>query len=212
MKRVSLSAITAFLLTVIIFIGGFFAGEIFSGYKYNSLIKEFYDEELNLMGYQTQLSFLLNSKTCDRILLEEISKAKSEMGREIEKLEVVRGKSNEEVKLLKERYMLYVFLNYIAFKNYKQNCNTTDTLILFFYSNEPQYVGVSEDQGFVLDYIYRKYKPKVHIFAIDMSIENPLIEGLKNTYGVETIPTLIINDEFKLEGLTPSEKIEVFIS
>ena len=161
----SLNVLTALLLTVIVFISGFFVGEIYSSYKYGSVIQEFYEEELDLLGFQLQLNLLSNSYNCDRRLIDEISTTRAKIGSEIDFLERTRGKNDEEVKLLKERYLMYVYLNYVAFKQYKENCNTRDNLVLFLYSNEPDYIEDSEKQGFVLDYLYNKYKPYFHVFA-----------------------------------------------
>ncbi len=211
MKRVSLSVITALLLSVIVFISGFFAGEIYSGYKYGNVVREFYGEELDLLGFQLQLNLLSDSYACNRDLLEEISNARARIGSEIDFLERTKGKNDEEVRLLKERYLMYVYLTYVAFKQYKENCNAQDNIILFFYSNEPEYVEASEKQGFVLDYLYNKYKPYFHVFAIDLSIDNPLIKSLAKVYNVSSLPTLIINEKVKLEGLQSSDKIEALL-
>lgn len=211
MKRISLSVVVATLLTIISFIAGFFFGEILASLRYAEVMRQIYSEELKLIGYQAEISLLQNSNACNRQLVDAISKTKANIGRRLEELERVRGKQDEEVKSLKERYMLYVFLNYEAMRRFKNACNTNDTLILFFYSNKPEFLEASEKQGFVLTYLYNKYKPFFHVFAIDASINNPLIAGLLEKYKVSAFPTIIINEKIKLVGLQPASKIESLI-
>ena len=199
--------ILALFFTLTVFLLGFFVGEIVYSIRTAAMIKKFYDLRLKILGYELELKLLQKSE-CSEKVLEEISYTKAEIGRKVDQLERIKGKNDPEIKELKEEYMLYTYLNYEFVKEFLEKCKLNKTLILFFYSNDPKYLKASEEQGFVLDYLYYKTNKSLQVFAFDLSIENPLLKGMITKYGIKTIPTLIINEKIKIEGFKNAEELE----
>lgn len=203
MKKVVLSL----FFSLSIFLLGFFLGEIVYSIRSAEMIKKFYDLRLKLLGYNLELE-LFKENECNEEVLEEISKVKADIGRRVDQLERIKGKKNKEVLELKEEYMLYTYLNYKFVRDFVERCKINKTLILFFYSNDPKYLKASEEQGFVLDYLYYKLNKTILIFGFDLSIQNPLLRGLVKKYEIKTLPTLIINEKIKIEGFRNAEELE----
>ena len=68
----------------------------------------------------------------------------------------------------------------------------------------------SEKQGYILDYLYTKYPDKLVIFALDYNLDLGALKILKEIYGVNMAPTIVIN-ETKLEGLQSARTVESFL-
>ena len=73
-------------------------------------------------------------------------------------------------------------------------------IILYFY--EPNH-DVCLRQGEILDNLNRKQNNVLNILAFDMHLSDaePLIMLMKEHYGISVAPTLVINENIKIEGL-----------
>ncbi len=136
----------------------------------------------------------------------EITKEKAEIGIQLDSLEKNLGSENEIVKDIKSQYTLLSIRQWLLVKRFKQECNPSLNIILFFYSNKVE-KDKSEAQGYVLDYIYKKYTDKVVIYALDADQNNPALNTLKDIYKVEKAPTVIINER-KYENVLSASDIE----
>ncbi|MEM5793163.1 MAG: hypothetical protein QXY45_02280 [Candidatus Aenigmatarchaeota archaeon] len=136
----------------------------------------------------------------------ELTEDKSELGKQLDILERTLGKDNEIVRELKKDYTLVSIRQWLLLKKFKQECNNKINIILFFYSNEVN-SSDSESQGYVLDYIYRKYPEKVVIYAFEIEEDNPALNTIKHIYNVKSAPTIVVNERIFF-GFQSQEKIE----
>jgi hypothetical protein len=95
---------------------------------------------------------------------------------------------------------------WLLVRQFKKECKSDLNIILFFYSNKKN-KEESEAQGYVLDYIYRKYPDKVVIYALEIEQDTPALNTVKDIYGIETAPALVINEKV-FKGLLKSWEIE----
>ena len=61
-------------------------------------------------------------------------------------------------------------------------------------------------QGYVLTYLKNVFGDKLLVFSLDVNFDEPMIQILKENYGVEVLPTLIVEDKV-LSGLTKKEEL-----
>jgi hypothetical protein len=200
--------IEAFIVTLSIFALGVFLGYYISEIRIKEMFLEYEELRLKISGAMLETK-ILEDELCKYDVLGITGNEKVELGREVERLETLRGKTDKDVLRLKEEYELLSINQMLLVGKWKEECNKNISIIIFFYSNL-QNVTESENQGFVLDYVYEKHPNKVSIYAYDMDIENPAITTLKRKYGIVVVPTLVINGEV-CPGFQSKERIESLI-
>jgi len=116
------------------------------------------------------------------------------------------GETGEEFKNLKKKYTSLLIRNWLFFKEFKENCNSNMSIVLYFYSNE--YCDDCSQQGAVLTYMQRKY-PVIKVIALDADLDMNVMKLMKRLYNIEEVtePVLIINEE-RHEGLKSRDDLE----
>ena len=70
---------------------------------------------------------------------------------------------------------------------------------MYFYTNkkddEKGDFKISEEQGFILDDLYKRYPNQIVIFSFDINTDNPALNSLKEVYNITKVPTLVVNDQ-----------------
>ncbi len=200
--RVNSSVFTAMAL---IFTLGFILGYFMSASNYDLNYKV---EESRLDIQSTfdllQLSKLLGNGTCDTGALDVLFKKIYGSGVELDKLEKEGKINTKHYQLLKQKHNLNQALFYLLYKEYKENCNDSYNIILFFFNgSEPSESGL---QGREIDEIVKKgYKIKV--LPMDYNY-TPSLAPFYVSFDIKKLPTLIINYRCKLEGFVNESSIE----
>lgn len=140
----------------------------------------------------------------------QLTRDKSELGKQLDILEKTLGKDNEVVKDLKKDYTIVSIRQWLMVKKFKESCKGDMNIILFFYSNKIN-SSESESQGYLLDYLYRKHPENLVIYAFEWEQDNPALNTIKQIYGVNSVPTIVINDR-TLSGFQSQEKIESLLT
>ena len=103
-------------------------------------------------------------------------------------------------------------LEHFEFINeYNEKCNQNRTTILFFYSNLKKDLDESERVGRLLDFVSEKNK-NVHIYSFDINLDSRIINNLKQSYNIQSSPSIIINKNQKIDSQIDLDKIEKHIS
>jgi len=177
-------------ITSLVFLLGIFFGQQISYYNLSEL-KQTQEKMLyEMIGYELTY-FILSEKDICNISFTDLMKERATLGQKVADLEERFGPENEEVKSLKERYLLYQIREYLFFKKLNQECDKSLPLILLFYSHP---CDLCIAQGRILDAIYIKNKT-INIYAMDYEIENPALEAIKDSYKINTTPSLVINEK-----------------
>ncbi len=115
----------------------------------------------------------------------------------IDDLEKKLGKDNSQV-LFRKKFYTLIELEHLEFVNQlNKECSQNITTILFFYSNEKEDLGESEEVGKMLDYLYSQ-NTNLLIYSFDINLDSELIRELNQKFNIQTPPTLIVNQETKI--------------
>jgi len=196
------------IIAVSIFVLGFFLGFYISEMRMESMLSRYEDLRLKITGAILQGS-VLEGELCKYDVLGITGKEKVELGKEVQEMEDTRGKTDEEVLRLREDYSLLSLNQLLLVEKWNKECSKNISVIIFFYSNTKN-VTDSDNQGFVLDYIYAKYPDKISTYVFDVDIENPAIDVLMKKYNISVVPTLVINENV-YAGFQTREKVESLI-
>jgi len=103
--------------------------------------------------------------------------------------------NSEEFKLLKREYTLTQLRYWLLAKKINDKCSTDSVSLLYFYSNDN--CDSCEKQGFVLSSLKKELNEKLLNFVIDLDLaeDEAMIRILQNSYGISSVPSLVINDK-----------------
>jgi len=198
--------IAAITLTCLIFIGGLWVGSTITNSKINDILSVEQESRLQLENLQLEEELLKDTPCKNPRLLSE---SLEDLGTKLTYLETQYSKGDQRILDLKKPYTLLEIRHYLALKSMTEKCDKDYTIILFFYSNDPANIKESEEQGFVLDYLRKKYD-NVKAYSIDADMDLGIIGVLKDKYGVSIIPSLVIDDKV-YAGFHEKEELEQVI-
>ncbi|MDK2850069.1 MAG: plasmid transfer operon protein [Candidatus Woesearchaeota archaeon] len=190
----------ALLITISIFILGLFFGFLMDNLRTDYFTQFAQKQELDYRSLQLQYE-LMNSNVLSnqcqglRTLFDKYIK---DLEDNRERLEVYNQKAKinkEEFALLKRRYTLSQINFWYISQNLRQTCpNSSDYVtILYFYGTDEQCPSCDEQASY-LDYFKKKMGTQLLIFALDSNFEEePTISVLKDSFDVDTLPTLVVN-------------------
>jgi|SRR3989344_106019 len=157
---------------------------------------------------------LFGKESCSQESFQKVSDDLHFQGRIIDDLEKKLGKNDKNVLLRKQFYTL-IELEHFEFVNFlNENCNSDIGTILFFYSNENNEVGNSEDVGKLLSFVHSKVTENGNnliIYSFDINLDSALMSKLKEKYGIENSPTLVVDGEYKIFDPKNPEDIEKYL-
>ncbi|MCS7109668.1 MAG: hypothetical protein NZ903_02640 [Candidatus Micrarchaeota archaeon] len=181
--------INAFVISLIIFGAG-----IWFGIQIEKAATAQISERIENVGEKIStlsvLMLLENEKEYCPYLKEQMMMFEREtyqLGEEIEYMEEKKG-GNEIIKI---EYMELEFRDYLLSKKMNQICNERQNLILYFVNSEN--CEICRKQGDIITSIRKRTNTKVYTF--DMAINSSLVEILKRKYRIDTVPSIVINDE-----------------
>ncbi len=177
--------------------------------------------EMSLSSYTNTASFLkvqalslglqhdLLSQNICNIDVFKITKDRASLGAKVDELEKSLGKTNPQMISLKQEYTLISLRQWLLVKEAKEKCGLNVNIILYFYSNtKNQYL--SELQGYVLDYLYRKYTDKIVTYSFDSDLDEPTLTTIMELYNVTEVPSVVLNEKL-YPGYRDREYIEPLI-
>ena len=205
-KIVKEKYIAVFALATLLFIVGILVGYWISEWKIKKTLEVEKKLRFDLLSLELETEMLENYPcTIEAMMLEE---ELGKIARKVSFLEEQLGKRNPKVLELKKYYSLLEIRHYLLMKERKKMCNENYTLILFFYSNLPENIEVSEKQGYVLDYLRDKYTTKrVKIYSLDYDLDLGIIKELIRIHNISEVPSLVIDGNLYV-GFQSKEKLE----
>jgi hypothetical protein len=138
------------------------------------------------------LEYSLSNLEINRIRLESYSQQSS--------------LNKNEYGQVERQYLVAEIQYWLLAKKTKEFCNSDIITVLNFYRSAEN-CAQCDEQGFVLSYLKEIFKEKLLIFSFNVERSSePMVDILKNTYGIDQYPTLIVNDE-KFAGFSSKEII-----
>lgn len=189
--------LVTFVITALVFISGVYFGFFLNRAKSSELQEMVSDldkirteQELNLL-----LIDYLPNKTCDimRYELEEIIPRINELEKEVTFYEDTRKFEESSYMETKKDYMINQIKYWLYMEKLKSSCDLNVTTLIYFYSNRE--CDLCRNQGIVLDYMKNRHKSDLMIFALDTDLGMNSIEIIRKSYGIETLPALIVNEK-----------------
>lgn len=206
--------LTSFSLALLIFIAGIFLGYSLDNFKSNEVLENIKQNELNTESYLAHQAFLdafggdecqalTNRITNMKFLVAKIAGQISQYSQSS------MFSSEDDLDYLKRKYFISEVKFLSLLQNLKQKCDKDFVVILFFYrKDDPQ----STRQGYVLDELSETYEESLIVLSFDKDYpDEPLVETLIFKYNITYAPTLIIDNDFKKQGLTSKEELQYII-
>jgi len=199
--------LATFALATLFFIIGILIGNAITSNKLQNIKSTEENLKLEMSDFNMQAE-LAEFYPCNNYMLYSLGERLDELGAKIVMLENQLGKSNEFVIELKKPYSLIQIQHYLLIKKRIEKCNENYFIILFFYSNKPEYIRESEKQGYVLTYLADKYGyNRVKVYSIDEELDMGVVKALKEIYGIKTFPSTLLNEKLYV-GFHDLEELE----
>lgn len=199
--------ITVLAITTLIFVFGIILGNYSAGKKLSQIDSLNQKLKTDTVAIEVQYD-LLKEEPCRAVNISSATKELYELSEKLDYMENKLGANNRDVLTMKEYYQLLEVRHWLLMKEIYKNCGTNRTFILFFYSNKEDCASC-EEQGFILSWM-RKNHDNINVYAFDYHIENIALKSLKELYGVNQTPFVIINDK-NYAGFQTKNQIEAVI-
>ncbi|HII72429.1 TPA: hypothetical protein HA265_06765 [Candidatus Woesearchaeota archaeon] len=184
--------LAVFAITTLIFIVGILVGNYFSSQKLEQI--DYIGQDLKTDTLAMELQYeIIAENPCEHVNSTPLQEELYEMASKLDYMENRLGEGNRDVLELKKQYSLLEIRHWLFMKKTNKECGVNNTLILYFYSNEDD-CPKCKTQGFILTWIRKNY-PSVYVYAFDYNIENAALQTLKELYGVEGTPAMVIDKE-----------------
>ncbi|MFC1741668.1 hypothetical protein ACFL3V_03985 [Nanoarchaeota archaeon] len=184
--------LAVFAITTLIFVVGIVIGNYFSASKMQQI--DYIGQDLRTDTVAMELQYeLIAEDPCEHINSTLLADELYEMASKLDYMENRLGEDNRDVRELKKYYSLLELRHWLFMKKTNKECNRSNALMLYFYTNEDDCKKCKE-QGFILTWARRNY-PDVYVYAFDYTIENAALDTVKRLYDVKGTPTIVVDKE-----------------
>ncbi len=199
--------ILAAILTIIIFASGIGIGLVMEKARMVSAEQSVLTQKLALSSLQVQQLYFdtYNISSCESINkllesnLDDLDMSMKDV-RAYNKKAVI---DQENFELNLRNYFVTELQYFLISEKMKQTCDTNSAGVLYFYTETEE----SDRQGYVLDFIKKKFEDKVLIYSFNANFDQePMINMLTESYGLKSFPSVVINGK-TFEGYTTEEEI-----
>ncbi len=196
--------VTTILLLAIVFSIGVLLGNQWKSYRSDEITNVLQQSELDAESFLVEQELFENFETNCPLAEKRLGS----LGQELWQLGKVLGATDAKERLgeenyafLKRKYHLMQIRTYILDKKLQEDCNSTRNVILFYFQQQnPD----SEQQGKILDELVKTHN--LHVFAIEYKYSRELA-FLEDYYDIREGPTIVVNFEHTLPGLTSKEQL-----
>jgi thiol-disulfide isomerase/thioredoxin len=210
-KNLKNAYLTAFLISIFIFISG-----IVVGYFVQKSVSERTEDKISKLqnrieDIQLQYMYLsmIDENDCEfgAILFNDATNELWEISRELSSFG--NRISKEELNRLEKKYFLLSAKAWVLNSYITKNCEEEALAILYFYSVP---CDDCENQGEILDSVQNSdFKEKIRVFVMNTNLEEKMVQTLTKAYNITSTPTIIVDGE-KYEGLLEETRIVEILS
>ncbi len=203
--------LAAFLITFLIFISSFLLGIYVDNNKYEKVKSIVEKQDLDFESLQLQYLFLQNSNnnTCNvtSIILENNVKILSPVLNKILEYEKSKEKNSEDYYNLLRRYNIYNTRYFLLAEKSRKECNNDIITVLYFFNDECK---ICPEQGYILSGFKSILKEKFLVFPYNINLKDKdfTVELLYKSYNITKYPTIIINNDKRIEHFVSREEIK----
>lgn len=199
--------ITAFLITVFLFLTSFYLSNFFNNKKIEEIRSIENSISIDILSAETQFD-LLEEFSCVGVDNTILSQELNELAAKIEFGEKESIGSEYELKSLKKYYSLLQIKDYLLMKKAEEKCGLDVTSIIYFYADGETCEDCNK-QGYILTDIRQNY-PNVRVYAFDYNLDLSALKALIDVYKVkdtESLPAIVLGDKVYY-GLKKFEDIQ----
>ncbi len=207
----------ALVLTVVLFLVGVSLGIFIESYRSSSIRDQYEDLEFELLDSKLRTNFyqLMGEDFCD-IAIQDNLEFSDMIYEEGKKIEVYARFNRLGDKLIEEKkkYTLLkteFWLNSILLRD---KCNEDYETVVYFYLDDPEDDDVKQSQNVqsrILGELKEKYGADIMLIPLPADLEVSVVDAFVELNDITMFPTVLINEEIKLEGLHSLEDIEKLI-
>lgn len=204
----------AFIIALVIFLIGILIGISFEKSRVDRLESFYFDLETDIFDFQISSKIIYEDNLdCDTLKSKAISFAE-EIYAEAIKLEKYdnSNKLTPEVISLHRRYDLLRTILWEDLIQAKKICgNQSLNTIIYLYKYDKPSLTLKGTQGTMSNYLIElkeKYEDEIILIPIAFDTGIQSLEILKEKYGLEDEPSILVNEEFKLTDLNLLAEIE----
>ena|SRR3989344_248964 len=204
------------IFTLVVFVLGVLLGLFLDEYRVSKVREDFSRVEIEWADAKIQSIYYqsMTSSFCEAAIKENLNFADRvyKEGLKIEQYEN-SNKLTKKMTIDKQKYALLKVEFWINSIVLKKKCNTDYVNLVYFYLNEPDFnQKIKQDtQSLILRDLKHKYGSDLMLIPLPMDLDISMINIMKDAYDIDIAPTILLNEETKLEGVTKQEDIEKYL-
>lgn len=205
--------LTSLILTIIVFSLSILISYGMDFWRVDEVIKSINNHKLDTDSYIVEKEFMetFGRDKCGPMSsrMYDLKQEAEEVGKDLSKYGQKSLFKKNDFDYLKRKYFLLELKTYVLVNELNKNCNNQYVPLLFFYKIDDD---LSERQGYILSDLAEAHKKEVITFSFDKDYEDePLLKLFLLKYNVTAAPTIIINDNIKVERFIYQKEIETMI-
>ena len=207
----------ALILSIFIFASGIFLGYLLEKNRTNDIITLYQQSELDLLDMKVQDNILSTiDLRCSKFFNETISFA-DRVYEEAKLLEKYEG-ANEITEGIEIQHKKYDLLRTILWTDtirLKERCVTNFSTVVYFYEYNSQDQDLRAEQSVFakkLEEIKQEQGDKLILIPIAGNLDVNSIEYLKFSYNITRLPSVLIDEETKIESIEELSSINSYFS
>ena len=200
--------IFSLILATVIFASIFLITYTFSYTKYSSILMSQEKIKYNLLSLDLERQLL--SSSCESFDPYHFSSELQNSGSDIGILEDRFGKQDKKVLEQKKIHTMLEVQHFLLISEHNDLCEDKIQTILFFYSNQENFINEAEKIGYLVGTAKNK-DGSLMVYAFDYDLDSNLIKILKNKYSIEKPNILVINQETIVSEVKEIEDVEKYL-
>lgn len=199
----------AALFTVLIFSTGLLFSNLMDDYRSSALEEEVRNDVTELESQQLQLNYLERQDNCRtlRAGLNEILRGYNDRLDRVENFEENSLFKSDRFNDIRRQYVLSGIRYWTFAQDLREKCDDYEPNTILYFQTETGDCPGCEETGDALTRI-RSTHDQTLVFVIHTDLEDGMVRILEEEFEIETVPTVVINEETKLEGEITRERIE----
>lgn len=192
------------LLVCVVFVVGVLVGNAWRSASTTEVSKVLKQSELSAESFLVEQELFSSFETNCGLAEKRLSSLSEELwnlGKVLSGPEARQELGAEDYDFLKRKYHLMQIRTYILYQKLQKDCEDNVNVVLFYFNKNNVDSG---EQGAILDALVEKYDLKV--FAVEFKYSKEL-EFLEDYYEITDAPTIVVNFESKLVGVSDEKKI-----
>ncbi len=204
------------ILSLIVFVLGVLLGSFLDNYRVSQIEDEFKRVEIQWADAKVQSTYyqLMDPALCDAAIKENLNFADKiyKEGIKLEEYEAA-NKIADKMVFDKQRYALLKVDFWINSIVLKEKCKADYVNLVYFYLDKPSFnQKVKQDtQSGILEDLKEEYGAGLMLIPLPVDLDISMVNIMKDAYNITEVPTILINEKTKLEGVTKLSDLKKYL-